>query len=133
MYLACYMLRYQNTAFYHNIKSNTQLDISPECILPEFWLVQLKYFEPGPLLQPLCCKHGRLRVRVESRSLRNSLLPKQIYDALLEKYRGRDLLNEHCIYCYKELCGLAMRKRKEKEAVTKFDSYKCRMFCMVAC
>jgi hypothetical protein len=26
-----------------------------------------------------------------------------------------------------------MRKKKEKEAVSRFDGYKCKMFCMVAC
>jgi hypothetical protein len=57
----------------------------------------------------------------------------EIYMALLEKFDGRETINEKCMSCYKEFCSLQMRKRKEKEAVTRFDGYKCRNFCMISC
>lgn len=72
-------------------------------------------------------------MRVEPHCSRNNFVPKAIYEALLDKYDGREMLNEKCLHCYKELAGLAMRKKKEKEAVTRFDGYKCRLFCMVSC
>lgn len=45
VYMACYMIKDSNkNNLYHNIKSNVELNISPECLLPDFWLEQLKYF-----------------------------------------------------------------------------------------
>lgn len=41
----------------------------------------------------MCCKHGRLRVRVESRSNQSNILPRAIYNVLLERYDGRELVN----------------------------------------
>ena len=99
--MLCYSIRNRDRNFYNNIKSNVEVQILPEYPLPDFWLDQLKNFEPGPLLNQRICKHYNCKPRFESKSSRTNYIPREIYEALLEKFGGRMFNNKECENCFK--------------------------------
>ena len=53
--------------------------------------------------------------------------------ALVEKFGGRVYINEKCHSCFCEVLALTLRKRKEKEFISRLDSYRCKVYCMISC
>lgn len=60
-YVLCYAIKNPHSVLYRNVKSNVKIEISPDFCLPNFWLQELKHFQPYSLVNPLICKHSKLK------------------------------------------------------------------------
>ena len=85
------------------------------------------------MLNQRICKHHHCKPKFESKCQQINYIPKEIYEALIEKFGGRIFTNVECSHCHKELAALAKRKKLEKECVTKLDGFQCRLHCMISC
>lgn len=92
--MVCYTMVNPCRQLYQNIKSNIDAMIKPEYPLPDFWIEQLKNFEPGPLLNQRICKHHHFKPRFQSKCLEVHYIPREVYEALVDRFGGRLFTNK---------------------------------------